>query len=93
MIAHYNDTELPNGPNRLPQLMRAILVKRITVQGFIIFDDYGDQMGRFIVEMSRWIADGSIRYREDIVQGLEHAPEAFAGLLAGKNFGKLLIEM
>lgn len=93
IIAHYNDTALPNGPDRLPALMGTILRKRINVQGFIIFDDYGHRYNEFFKEMSSWFADGRIKYREELVVGLEEAPNAFIGLLEGRNFGKLVVRV
>ena len=93
LIAHYNDTALPSGPDRLGLLTRTILTKRLKVQGFIIFADYGDQFGEFFGQMSEWVAAGKIEFREDIVDGLENAPAAFIGLLEGENFGKLLIRV
>jgi hypothetical protein len=63
------------------------------VQGFIIFEDYGSQFGEFRKQMTEWFEAGKIKYREDIVHGLENAPEAFMGLLQGKNFGKLVIQV
>ena len=44
-------------------------------------------------DVSAWLGDGRIKYREDIVEGLEHAPEAFMGMLEGRNFGKLLVRL
>jgi NADPH-dependent curcumin reductase CurA len=93
LIAHYNDTGLPQGPDRLGLLTRTLLTKRIKMQGFIIFDDYGHRYGEFYQQMSAWLAEGRIKYREDIVEGLENAPEAFIGLLEGKNFGKLVVRI
>ena len=93
MIAHYNDTALPPGPDRLGLLTRTLLVKRIKMQGFIIFDDYGHRYGEFFTQMSEWLAKGQIKFREDIVDGLENAPQAFIGLLEGKNFGKLVVRV
>jgi NADPH-dependent curcumin reductase CurA len=93
LIAHYNDTGLPQGPDRLGLLTRTLLTKRIKMQGFIIFDDYGHRYGEFYQQMSAWLAEGRIKYREDIVDGLENAPEAFIGLLEGKNFGKLVVRI
>lgn len=93
LIAHYNDTELPAGPDRLGLLTRTLLVKRIKMQGFIIFDDYGARYSEFYSQMRSWLDDGAIRYREDIVDGLENAPRAFIGLLEGNNFGKLLVRV
>jgi len=93
LIAHYNDTALPPGPDRLGLLTRAILTKRLKVQGFIIFDDYGHRYPEFFSQMSTWIKEGKIKFREDIVDGLENAPQAFIGLLEGKNFGKLIVRI
>jgi NADPH-dependent curcumin reductase CurA len=93
MIADYNATELPAGPDRLRLLTRTLLTKRIKMQGFIIFDDYGERYGEFFTQMSAWVAEGKIKFREDIVDGLENAPQAFIGLLEGKNFGKLVIRV
>jgi NADPH-dependent curcumin reductase CurA len=93
MIADYNATELPPGPDRLRLLTRTVLTKRIRMQGFIIFDDYGDRYGEFLAQMSEWVKAGKIKFREDIVDGLENAPQAFIGLLEGKNFGKLVIRV
>jgi len=93
MIAHYNDTSLPPGPDRLGLLVGTLLKKRIKMQGFIIFDDYGPRFGEFSDQMGAWVEEGRIRFREDIVDGLENAPQAFIGLLEGKNFGKLVIRV
>jgi len=76
----------------VPALMRAVLTKRLRIQGFIVYDfasDYPD----FARDMAGWIADGRVKYREDIVDGIEQAPEAFVGLLKGKNFGKLVVKV
>lgn len=93
LIAHYNDTQPPDGPDRLPLLMQTFLVRRIKAQGFIIFDDYGPRYGEFAADMAPWVKDGKIKYLEDIVDGLEAAPDAFIGLLTGKNLGKLVIRV
>lgn len=93
LIAHYNATALPEGPDRSPVLMRNLLTKRIRMQGFIIFDDYGHRYPEFAKDMSQWLANGQIKFREDITDGLENAPQAFIGLLEGKNFGKLIVRV
>ncbi|MGP8306084.1 NADP-dependent oxidoreductase [Vibrio sp. YIC-376] len=93
LISQYNATELPQGTDHLPLLMVKILTKRIKVQGFIIFDDYGHRYDEFAQDMNQWLAEGKIQYREQLVQGLENAPEAFMGLLEGKNFGKLVVQV
>jgi NADPH-dependent curcumin reductase len=93
MISQYNATELPEGPDRMFALMGNLLVKRIKMQGFIVFDDYGHRYNEFSDDMSQWLADGKIKYREDLVEGLENAVESFGGLLEGKNFGKLVVRV
>lgn len=92
MIAHYNDTEPPPGPDTLPKVMRGILTRRLTIQGFIIFD-HQHRWKSFYDDMSKWIRDGRVKYREDFVDGLENAPGAFQGLLEGRNFGKLIVRV
>lgn len=92
LISQYNATSLPDGPDRMSMLMGNILVKRIKMQGFIIFDHYEHSYTNFVKDVSQWLAEGKIHYREHLVQGLENAPEAFIGLLEGKNFGKLVIQ-
>ncbi|MDD5323514.1 MAG: hypothetical protein PHD43_23495 [Methylococcales bacterium] len=66
-----------------------MLTKRIKMQGFIIFDDYLHRYNEFFGQMCNWLKEGKIKFREDIVDGLENAPQAFIGLLEGKNFGKI----
>ena len=91
MIASYNNTSLPHGPDRLGLLESILLRKRIKMQGFIIFDDYGDRYLEFVKQMNVWLKQGKIKFLEDITDGLENAPEAFIGLLKGKNFGKSIV--
>ncbi|MCU7646575.1 NADP-dependent oxidoreductase [Pseudomonas piscis] len=93
IVAHYNDTDLPTGPDRLPALMGTILRKRIKVQGFIIFDDYGHRFEEFRCDIGQWFAEGLIHYREELVDDLENAPQALIGLLQGHNFGKSVIRV
>jgi NADPH-dependent curcumin reductase len=92
LIAQYSQTEPPAGPDRLPQLMRMTLTKRLRIQGFIVWD-FREQLPDFLREMGAWVREGKIKYREDIVDGLEKAPEAFIGLLRGDNFGKLIVRI
>jgi NADPH-dependent curcumin reductase CurA len=93
LIAAYNATELPPGPDRLGQLVGTLLRKRIRMQGFIVFDDYGSRWNEFAGAMGEWVQADKVKVREDVVFGLENAPEAFIGLLEGKNFGKLVIQL
>jgi NADPH-dependent curcumin reductase CurA len=93
LVSQYNATELPAGPDRMSWLMGQILRKKIRMQGFIIFDTFGHLYPEFAKEMGGWVASGKIKYREEIIDGLENAPEAFIGLLTGKNFGKRVIRV
>ena len=93
LVSRYNATQLPDGPDRMSVLMSTILIKRIKVQGFIIFDDYGPRYDEFAKEMSQWLKTGQIKYREHLVEKLESAPKAFIGMLEGQNFGKLVIRV
>lgn len=93
LISQYNATGLPQGEDRLPLLMGTLLRKRIRMQGFIIFDDYAHRYGEFLDAMLPLVHSGAIRLREDRVDGLAQAPEAFMGLLQGKNFGKLVVRL
>jgi len=70
-----------------------LLRKRIKMQGFIVFDDYGPRWSEFAGAMGEWAQADMVKVREDMVSGLENAPQAFIGLLQGKNFGKLVIQV
>jgi NADPH-dependent curcumin reductase CurA len=93
LIAHYNDTELPAGPDRLPLLMQTLLFRRIKAQGFIIFDAYDAHYSDFAATMGAWVKQGQVKFLEDVIDGLESAPAAFTGLFTGKNFGKLVVRV
>jgi NADPH-dependent curcumin reductase len=93
IIAHYNDEELPPGPNRLPLVLSALVQKRIRMQGLIILDHYATRFDAFRLEMGEWVRTGRVKLREDVVEGLENAPVAFIGLLQGHNFGKLVVRV
>lgn len=93
LVAGYNATELPEGPDRMGWFLTQVLTRSLTVRGFIV-DEFQRSHGRdFVRDMTQWVADGSVRYREDVVDGLDSAPEAFRGLLRGKNMGKLLVRV
>ncbi|CZF79541.1 NADPH-dependent curcumin reductase [Grimontia celer] len=93
LISQYNATALPEGPDRMSLLMATLLIKRIKMQGFIIFDDYGHRYDEFAADMGKWLMEGKMQYKEQIVDSLDAAPEAFMGLLEGKNFGKLVVKI
>ncbi len=96
MISQYNLGGLGmaggTGPDRLPRLWRTILVQRLSVRGFIIFDHY-DRFKDFQRDVSGYIRDGRVKYREWVTEGLENAPGAFLELLRGGNFGKALVKV
>jgi NADPH-dependent curcumin reductase CurA len=93
LIAQYNAGQTPpEGPDRLPGMMREVLSRSLVIRGFIQ-TEFVDQRETFLREAAGWIADGRLRYREDVVDGLENAPEAFIGLLEGRNFGKLIVRV
>lgn len=87
IISEYNVTGNPAGPN-----LRPLLVNRAMIQGFIV-SDHTDRAGAFAQEVAPLVVSGRIKFREDIVDGLDQAPSAFIGLLAGKNFGKLMVRV
>ena len=93
LVSGYNATEPPSGPDRLAAFLSRVLTLSLTIRGFIQDEFVPDRHDEFLRDMSGWVRDGSVRYREDIVEGLERAPEAFRGLLTGQNFGKLLVQV
>ena len=93
LVAQYNVAGQGDGPDRLAATMREILFKSLAVRGFINYDFAAEHFPAFLREVGAGIADGRIRYREDFVDGLEIAPEAFIGMLEGRNFGKLIVRV
>jgi NADPH-dependent curcumin reductase len=87
MVSQYNEAEFPAGPN-----LGFVVGKRVLIQGFIV-SDKPDKIVEWRKLAAPWVADGSLIYREDIVEGLEAAPDALAGILGGRNFGKLLVRV
>ncbi len=93
LVSAYNATEAPAGRDHLPGFLNRILTSSLTVRGFIQDEFVPTHHDAFLRDMPRWVRDGSVRYREDVVRGLENAPEAFRGLLGGRSFGKLLVQV
>ena len=93
LIAQYNGIANGDGADRLPATMRQILSESLTVRGFLNNEFASEHYPDFLREVGAGISDGRIRYREDIVDGLERAPEAFIGMLEGRNFGKLIVRV
>jgi NADPH-dependent curcumin reductase len=92
LIGWYNLEKLPAGVDRTPLLLLMTLRQRVKIQGFIIFDHY-NRMGAFQQDMRGWLREGRIRYREEVIVGLEQAPRGLIGLLQGENFGKLIVRV
>lgn len=93
LVSQYNATELPDGKDRLGVLMSKILSKRLTMKGFIIFEEYGDHFSEFLKTMSNWVESGDVKTVEHISDGLSEAPTAFVDMLNGNNFGKTVVKV
>ena len=91
LIAQYNDTGA-SVPNWASSMMRNVLTKRLTIRGFIV-SDFAARQGDFLCDMSQWVREGKVKYREFVTEGLDSAPGAFMGLLKGANFGKQLVRV
>jgi NADPH-dependent curcumin reductase CurA len=87
-IAHYNDTD--EAPTPGPRNLFKIVKKRLSIQGFIVTDSL-DRFPAFLEEVTPWVAEGRVRFAETVVEGVDHAVEAFQGLLRGENTGKMLV--
>jgi alcohol dehydrogenase len=94
VVSWYNLTGLPEGMDFGPAIMGTILRMKVKVQGFIIFDSFRESTYRdFVNDMSQWLAEGKIQYKEQVVEGLENAPAALNDVLLGKNFGKIVVRV
>lgn len=94
VVSWYNLTGLPEGMDFGPAIMGTILRMKVKVQGFIIFDSFTkDTYNEFVGNMTQWLADGKISYKEQRVDGLENAPTALNELLVGKSFGKMVVKV
>jgi len=88
MISVYNAVKPVPGPVRLSY----VISKKLTMKGFIVRDHY-DKIGQFYADMGKWIAEGKIKWKETIIDGIENAPQAFIGLFKGENFGKMIVKV
>ena len=87
MVSQYNQDPFPPGPN-----LGFVVGKRVTIQGFIV-SDKPERIAEWRALAAPWVAEGSLEYREDEIDGLENAPDALGGILGGRNFGKLLVRV
>ena len=92
LVAQYNATALPDGPNRVPEVMRAVLSRRLTLRGFIVWD-FEHRRGEFLREVGGWLANGDVKMLEHRVEGLANAPAALVDMLGGRNTGKVLVRV
>mgnify|MGYP000232479127 CR=1 FL=1 len=93
VVSWYNLTGLPDGPDFGPAILGTLLRMKIKMQGFIIYDSFPEStFQEFTRDMSGWLASGSIKYREQVVEGLENAPAALNDVLSGRNFGKMVVK-
>jgi NADPH-dependent curcumin reductase CurA len=88
MISIYNATEPQPGPRNLALLIG----KNIRMEGFIVSHHF-DLMPQYIDDLSRWVAEGKVTWKETVFEGLEKAPDAFVGLFRGENLGKMLVKL
>jgi NADPH-dependent curcumin reductase CurA len=88
MIASYNNAVPAPGPNNL----MLIVGKKIRINGFIV-SDHGGMRDQFLSEMIPWIADGKVKSRETVFEGIDNAVDAFLGLFSGENFGKMVVKL
>lgn len=87
LISQYNLTE-PEGIFNI----RSLLVNKVKLQGFIISDHF-DLQPQFITEVAGWLKEGKMKYRVDVAEGIDSAPQAFIGMLKGENFGKQVVRV
>jgi NADPH-dependent curcumin reductase CurA len=88
-VSQYDGAPSPTGPRGVPGL---IVVKRLTMQGFIVMD-FEDQREQAMADLQRWVKSGQLKVQEDIINGLENTPQALIGLLAGENRGKRMVKV
>lgn len=81
-------SDWPSGP----RLERRLLVKRARMQGFVIFD-HMDRYEESVAQLADWVREGTLRYREEVLDGIEACPDALAGLYRGENLGKRIIRI
>ena len=88
MIANYNDAEMQPGPRG----MMVVIGRRLTIRGFIV-SDHPEECGEYVHKASGWIAEGKLKYRESVAEGVENAPSAFIDMLNGRNVGKQIVRL
>jgi NADPH-dependent curcumin reductase CurA len=94
VVSWYNLAGLPKGNDCGPAIMGTILKMKVKVQGFIIYDSFPKSTYKeFVNDMTGWLAEGKVQYKEQVVEGLENAPSALNDVLLGKSFGKMVVKV
>lgn len=94
VVSWYNLTGLPEGTDHAPAILGTILRMKVKLQGFIIYDSFPASLYEtFVKDMTAWLADGKVHYKEQVVEGLENAPQALNEVLVGKSFGKMVVKV
>jgi len=88
MISEYNTTSPTPGPSNI----FLAITKRLRLQGFVVRDHY-DMTNQFLNDMTKWVKEGKIKWKETIFDGFENAPQAFIALFNGENLGKALVKI
>ena len=88
-ISAYDGPAPAAGPRGVPGL---IVVKRLTVRGFIV-TDFFDERDKAVADLASWVSSGKLKVQEDVIDGLENTPRALIGLLAGDNRGKRMVKV
>jgi len=88
MISMYNATKPVPGPTNIAYIIQ----KQLIMQGFMVANHF-DKLQQFYSDMAKWIAEGRIKWKETVVDGIENAPQAFTGLFKGENFGKMIVKI
>ena len=92
LVAQYNGLAADSASHHLAVTLGTILTRSVTMRGFIV-REFWDQRPTFLDVVSTWIAEARVQFKEDVVHGLANAPEAFIGMLEGRNFGKAIISL
>ena len=87
-ISQYNVA----APETGPRLLGLFVGRRVSLRGFIV-SDFANKFAPAMRQLGEWVRSGRIKYKEDIIEGIEKAPRAFIGLLRGENFGKLQVKL
>lgn len=94
VVSWYNLTGLPEGPDFGPMIMGTVLRMKVKVQGFIIYDSFPKELYHdFVKDMTGWLAEGKVHFKEQVVEGLENAPSALNDVLTGNSFGKVVVKV